>query len=353
MVMTTPAESTESAASTEAAARTSSPSGSDRRPADAPASHGEQRMTDSLDELDHWMAEQVEQGIAASGEGLPTALRRLAARMVEAQAPALATRLTELADELADELAELTETAAADDEDPAWVQTATDELGTIHLLVRAWRERTHLPSDLVTAMRHQLGTSVRTEVVLTEPEVKDHWVVVGSQDRSEGRGVARHSWLYGRKTHRWARVIAYARERDELPRTYTAGTQVEARLHFYPGDSLRALSRQEYPSTGAVTGWTPTPAPITGARKAWRDALSADPWADARPAIVAGRLAIDEAGHLALTDRSSMLPLTGGIEQHRRLALSIASDDAVVAGLLSPKGLQPLSLVTGGTVVPL
>ena len=233
------------------------------------------------------------------------------------------------------------------------MQTATDELGTIHLLVRAWRERTHLPSDLVTAMRHQLGMSVRTEVVLTEPEVKDHWVVVGSQDRSEGRGMARHSWLYGRKTHRWARVIAYARERDELPRTYTAGTQVEARLHFYPGDSLRALSRQEYPSTGAVTGWTPTPAPITGARKAWRDALSADPWADARPAIVAGRLAIDEAGHLALTDRSSMLPLTGGIEQHRRLALSIASDDAVVAGLLSPKGLQPLSLVTGGTVVPL
>ena len=68
---------------------------------------------------------------------------------------------------------------------------------------------------------------------------------------------------------------------------------------------------------------------------------------------MAGRLAIDEAGHLALTDRSSMLPLTGGIEQHRRLALSIASDDAVVAGLLSPKGLQPLSLVTGGTVVPL
>ena len=348
MVMTTPAESAESAEfteSTEATARASSPSGSDRRPADAPASHGEQRMSDSLDELDRWMADQVEQGIAASGEGLPAALRRLAARMVEAQAPALATRLTELA--------ELTETAAADGEDPAWVQTATDELGTIHLLVRAWRERTHLPSYLVTAMRHQLGMSVRTEAVLTEPEVKDHWVVVGSQDRSEGRGMARHSWLYGRKTDRWARVISYARERDGLPRTYTAGTQVEARLHFYPGDSLRALSRQEYPSTGAVTGWNPTPAPITGARKAWRDALSADPWADARPAIVAGRLAIDEAGHLALTDRASMLPLTGGTEQHRRLALSIASEDAVVAGLLSPKGLQPLSLVTGGTVIPL
>ena len=340
-----PASSAEAAETAEPAARAASPRGSSRRPADARASHGEQRMTDGLDELDRWMADQVEQGIAASGEGLPTALRRLAARMVDAQAPALATRLRELA--------ELTEAAAADDKDPDWVQTTTDELGTIHLLVRAWRERKRLPSDLVTAMRHQLGVSIQAEAVLTEPEVKDHWVVVGSQDRSEGEGMARHSWLYGRKTDRWARVIAHARERDELPRTYTAGTQVEARLHFYPGDSLRALSRQEYPSTGAVTGWAPTPAPITGAREAWRDALAADPWADARPAIVAGRLAIDEAGHLALTDRSSMLPLVGETEQHRRLALSAASGDAVVAGLLSPKGLQPLSLVTGGTVVPL
>ena len=76
MVMTTPAESTESAesaASTEAAARTSSPSGSDRRPADAPASHGEQRMTDSLDELDHWMAEQARRPPRAASSESPTA----------------------------------------------------------------------------------------------------------------------------------------------------------------------------------------------------------------------------------------------------------------------------------------
>ena len=314
-----------------------SPAG--RRAGSQASTRREQRVTDGLDELDRWLTDQVEQGIATTSEGLPAALRRLAARMVDAQAPALALRLTELAD--------------AGDTAPDWARSLTAELGTVHLLVRAWQVREHLPADLVAAVHQQLGLSVRSETVRAEPEVAEHWVVADSQDRGEGRVVARHSWLYGRRTGRWARIVAYAREREDLPRTYTAGTQVEAGLHFYPGTSLRALSQQEYPSTGAVTGWSPVPLSIAGAREAWRDALAADPWADARPAIVVGRLATDDGGRLALADDTTMLPLTGGPDRHRRLALSAACDDAVVAGVLSPAGLQPLTLVTEGTVVPL
>ena len=280
--------------------------------------------------------------------------------MVDAQAPALAPRLADLAD-LAD-LAESAESARpvgpaeptdVGDRGSDWERTAIAEFGAMHLLVRAWQERAHLPTDLVASVFQHLGVSVRNEIVLAEPEVEDHWVVAGSQDRAEGRIMARHSWLYGRRTGRWARIIAYARKRDALPRTYTAGTQVRDHLHFYPGASLRALATQEYPATGAVTGWTPVPWSIPEARAAWRDALAADPWADARPAIVAGRLAIDEDGRLALSDGTSMMPLAGGSRRHRRLALSAASDSVVVAGVLLPEGLQPLSLVIEGTVMPL
>ena len=48
-----------------------------------------------------------------------------------------------------------------------------------------------------------------------------------------------------------------------------------------------------------------------------------------------------------------MMPLAGGSRRHRRLALSAASDSVVVAGVLLPEGLQPLSLVIEGTVMPL
>ena len=86
------------------------PADSDQRPAFARISaHREQSITNGLSELDHWLSERVERGITTADDGLPAALRRLAARMVDAQAPALAPRLADLAD-LAD-LAESAESA--------------------------------------------------------------------------------------------------------------------------------------------------------------------------------------------------------------------------------------------------
>ena len=41
------------------------------------------------------------------------------------------------------------------------------------------------------------------------------------------------------------------------------------------------------------------------------------------------------------------------IGAHRRLTLSAVCDDVVVAGLICPQGLWPLSLLIEGTVVPL
>ena len=107
---------------------------------------------------------------------------------------ALAPRLADLAD-LA-ESAELTkpvgpaEPTDVGDRGSDWERTAIAEFGAMHLLVRAWQERAHLPTDLVASVFQHLGVSVRNEIVLAEPEVEDHWVVAGSQDRAEGRIMA-------------------------------------------------------------------------------------------------------------------------------------------------------------------
>ena len=270
--------------------------------------------------------------------------------MVDAQAPGIATRLGELAD--------------LGDESPDWLRALASELGTIHLLVRAWAGREHLPADLVACARREIGLSVPSEEVLAAPGVEDRWAVMGTRDREEGRVTARDFWLCGTSTGRWGRIIAYAREAEELPTTFSPGTLVRARLHFHPGPGLRALSRPEQPAAEPVVGWDPGALSVAGAREAWRDALAADPWADVRPLLVAGRLAADAEGHLALSPRKengdgqgpdrgdAALPLLR-IGAHRRLTLSAVCDDVVVAGLICPQGLWPLSLLTEGTVVPL
>ncbi len=314
----------------------------------ARAARREQRVTDGLADLDRWILDQIDQGLVATGESRSTALRRLAARMVDAQAPGIAARLGELAD--------------LNDQGPDWLRALTSELGAIHLLARAWAGREHLPADLVACARREIGLSVASEEVLAAPGVEDRWAVVGTRDREEGRVTARDFWLCGTSTGRWGRIIAYAREAEELPTTFSPGTLVQARLHFHPGPGLRALSRPEQPAAEPIAAWDPGALSVAGAREAWRDALAADPWADVRPLLVAGRLAADAEGHLALSPRETdgeradrghaALPLLR-IGIHRRLALAAACDDVVIAGLICPQGLWPLSLLTGGTVVPL
>ena len=316
----------------------------------ARAARREQRVTDGLADLDRWILDQIDQGLVATGESRSTALRRLAARMVDAQAPGVAARLGEL--------------ATLDDKDPDWLGELASELGAIHLLARAWAGREHLPADLVACARREIGLSVASEEVLAAPGVEDRWAVMGTRDREEGRVTARDFWLCGTSTGRWGRIIAYAREAEELPTTFSPGTLVQARLHFHPGPGLRALSRPEQPAAEPIAAWNPGALSVAGAREAWRDALAADPWADVRPLLVAGRLAADAEGHLALSPRETdgdgqgpdrghaALPLLR-IGIHRRLALAAACDDVVIAGLICPQGLWPLSLLTGGTVVPL
>lgn len=314
----------------------------------ARAARREQRVTDGLADLDRWILDQIDQGLVATGESRSTALRRLAARMVDAQAPGVAARLGEL--------------ATLDDKDPDWLRELASELGAIHLLARAWAGREHLPADLVACARREIGLTVPSEEVLAAPGVEDRWAVVGTRDREEGRVTARDFWLCGTSTGRWGRIIAYAREAEELPTTFSPGTLVQARLHFHPGPGLRVLSRPEQPAAEPIAAWDPGALSVAGAREAWRDALAADPWADVRPLLVAGRLAADAEGHLALSPRETdgeradrghaALPLLR-IGIHRRLALAAACDDVVIAGLICPQGLWPLSLLTGGTVVPL
>ncbi|ALC98307.1 hypothetical protein AM609_00280 [Actinomyces sp. oral taxon 414] len=314
----------------------------------ARAARREQRITDGLADLDRWILDQIDQGLVATGESRSTALRRLAARMVDAQAPGVAARLGEL--------------ATLDDKDPDWLGELASELGAIHLLARAWAGREHLPADLVACARREIGLSVASEEVLAAPGVEDRWAVVGTRDREEGRVTARDFWLCGTSTGRWGRIIAYAREAEELPTTFSPGTLVQARLHFHPGPGLRALSRPEQPAAEPIAAWNPGALSVAGAREAWRNALAADPWADVRPLLVAGRLAANAEGHLALSPRETdgeradrghaALPLLR-IGIHRRLALAAACDNVVIAGLICPQGLWPLSLLTGGTVVPL
>lgn len=309
-----------------------------RRAADAAARAAarEQRVSDGLADLDTWLADQVRQGLAAGASQRPAQLRSFASRMVDAQAPGMARRLEELAQA---------------EGSPTWPETVTAQLGAVRLLVRAWDRRGRLPQDLADTVRHHLGLSVRTEDVLAAPGLEDTWVVTGTRDLVQDRLTTRHVWLYGRSSGRWALLLFFAHGNQGVTTTLHPGTQFTATAHPYPGrGQLRVALSREQPA-GPVSGWDPPALGTAAARRRWRDAVAADPWVSACPAVVGGTLARGAGGELALLDEDGTLPLILPPGDGWRLCLQVDSDEVRLGGELSPKGLRPLSVLSQGRVV--
>lgn len=299
----------------------------------------EQRITDGLADLERWLNDQIHEGLASGSEARPGQLRTFASRMVDAQAPGVASRLTAL--------------AAVQQTAPDWPERFTDALGMLHLLVRAWEHRDRLPEDLAATMRTHIGITVRTEDVLATPGVDDDWLVVGTRDTTEGRLDTRRIWLYGSTSGRWALVLLFAHASGGFTTSPVPGTRLRATAHFYPGRAaLRAALSHEGSGRTAV-GPLPAPLGTAAARQTWRDAVAADPWVEAIPVVATGELHGIDGDRLTLVDDAGGLPLIVHGDDRWLLPLLADTGSVTVAGELSPDGLRPLSVLTDEEVRPL
>ena len=296
----------------------------------------ERRVTEGLADLDRWLADQLREGLANGSAQRPKQLAVFASRMVDAQAPGVAQRLTAL--------------SRLTDSSPDWPERLVDEFGLLHLLIRAWTRREQLPDDLRATVRSHVGIAVRAEDVLASPGVSDTWVVVAGRDSVEGRLAERRLWLYGTTTRRWALILVFAPVSGGFSTTVVPGTRFDAVAHFYPGRGrLRVALSDEQPSQ-PVTDWVPEPSGTASAREAWRRAVAADPWVEAVPVLVSGRFRLLGNGEPALGDADGALPLIMPDDARWVLPLLADSDEVTVAGELSPAGLRALSVVTDGEV---
>ena len=102
----------------------------------ARAKRRDKLMSEGLEELDLWLADQLRQGLANGVDRRPRQLTDLAGRMVDAQVPGVAGRLRRIAGEIGS-------LSGAES-----IERTVEEFGGLHLLVRAWQRRDSLPEDL-------------------------------------------------------------------------------------------------------------------------------------------------------------------------------------------------------------
>lgn len=314
-------ESEESAARREAAAA--------RRAEDTDRS-----IVDALDALDQWIGDQLRLGLGAFLEDNAARCRRIASRLVDGKAAAMASRL----DELPSRLFEL----GAGDR----LRGAVVELGKIVLLGRAFRAQPRDPE----IRRAVAGTEAR-ETLLADAgtlRVRSNWEVLAElvETRRDGL-VSQATWLLnlGAGGPRFAMLLdffpASAGRRGSV---FAPGERFVGELAFYPARRpLRALliGRDSCPPEALDMSWPESQEAIGALLTA---PLLDEPWAADVPVLLpAGRLATDAQGrHWWRSDRDeAVLPVAGDVPRALR-GTSLAGS----AALWSNGGLKLLAATT-------
>ena len=287
----------------EAAAAPEDPKAAARREAAAAkrAEDVERAILDALDALEQWIGDQLRQGLSAFIDDVTARCRRIAARLVDGKAQALAGRVDELPSRLL---------ALPAGDRP---RGAVVELGKLVLLARGFRAT---PTD--PEVRRAIATSETREMVLDHPQalrVQGLWEVLAElvETRRDGL-VSQTVWLLhlGSDGPRFAMLLDYfPASAGKRGLGFARGERFSGELVFYPGrNPLRAFLLQRE----AVADQTDWPEPQGALAEALAAPLLAEPWALDQPLLLpAGRLASDgtDQSWWRSQDGGLVLPLSG------------------------------------------
>jgi hypothetical protein len=293
------------------------------------ASARAERVANGLDELDQWLCDQVRGGIAGLERAGYAHFDKMAARMVDAQAPGVAGMLRSIPAEFAS---------------VGWPSRVLEQLGALHLLVQAHRGIDRLPADLAATVRARVGYSVSKAEVLALPGVLDDWFAVGMVDTAEYRLDTRRVWLFGATTGRWAVIMSFAPAGGLLDAAVMAGHLLRAQLHFYPGSGqFRALVGERISATGGPT--MPPPESFADVRARFARLLASDPWAVRMPAAINAVPVPGAARWRLRADNGECCDIIDLPEEPWPLLARSAGEPIEVFGEWTTRGFRPLSLL--------
>lgn len=232
----------------------------------------DERIDAGIDELTVFLGDIVRQGILAL-PGRPFRFwDSMAARMVDAQAPGLASALRELGSVVA---------AAGD----TWQTTFLERLARLSLIIQGWKARDTLTPDLLADVRSAVGIATATESLAALPSVADHWRVVGQWTDDSATIRTQRSWLVGTTSGQTALFLQFAPQNQPFAATVVPGTVIEGSLTFFPSATpLRAT----WSSAQRVIPWNPWHAQtLSEATAHWTTRLAKGPLLE-RIAFVVG-----------------------------------------------------------------
>jgi hypothetical protein len=290
----------------------------------------EEAILSGLDDLDRWIADRLEAGLAGFAAAAPAQCRMTARRLVDAKAPGLAA----LVDEIPQTLLSLPE--------PMRTPYLVETLGGLHLLACAYRNQESLPPGLREDVRRLIGWTVERASLLADPASlrgEAVWRVVGQRSEIRPDGLRSFETWLAACDRPESGIPGFALLLDFAPVSagpiaspFEVGEAFRAGLVFYPSAApLRAViaSRLPGPVEDAVLHGA---ASLAEALDAYDAVLAVQPFAGTRPLAVSGARIEDGRDGLVLTDAAGAIALPFRRSQETEI-LPLAGNEITAVGL--------------------
>lgn len=294
------------------------------------------KVARGLAELQTWLQDLAREGFAVLPARGPAPWEAMAARLVDAQAGALATRLRRAG------------TLCYQQDARDWPTALARELAAMYLITRAGANLDTLSAPLRQDLRAAIGYVTAQEEVLAGAPLADTWQVLAQHVRDDGRVRTRTSWLRGVGTGRWAQLLHFAVGTQGYDTPLLCGHQFDADLHFYQGAwPLRALIGQRHSAAQPIAALPDAP-DFGDALEQHADALAANPFIERIALLVHGAQVGGTAGATTLVQGGRALPVHPAFRHHWPwLAVSGAHPVGVI-GEWDGHALLPLSVWADG-----
>ncbi|WP_430377052.1 SWIM zinc finger family protein [Streptomyces sp. B1-3] len=294
------------------------------------------RITAGATELEQRLADLLRGGLAGAEQAGYGLWEETAARMVDAQAPGLASRVREL--------------GAIPSSGPGWPVRLLEECALIHLLDQGWLRRERLPDGLASTVRSRIGLPASAD----GPPLRDRWLVLAQYDTADARLTTRRIWLHGTDSGRTALLLSYGAAGRAPELALPVGLELEAEVSAYPGKGqLRAALGEQF-APPAPSAARPPGVSTDQAAARYGEALRDDPWLDSVPVTLDRVIPAPDGDswQLADADGDSALPLTPSARSRpglwRLVALS-GGAPVKVFGECGHRGFTPLTAWPEGT----
>ena len=322
------------------------PSGA-RPPADpeAAARRAEQRagrIRAGMAELQLWLGDLLRHGFGWAQAQPYGFWDAMAARLVDAQAPAAAGRVRGLAGVVRG--------------GAGWPARLLAEVARLELLAAGWARFERLAEATQADLRTAAGWPWPSEQVLAGPRETDSWYVLARVASDEEQVRVQRTWLWGRRSRRPALLVDFARPGAAFAWELWPGEAMEAAVARYPGSApLRVLIAERLGDpgpAGAPPGWAGLEE-MAGARGR---AAAADPFLDRWPVSVGPvvpRYAM-HGGSWSVTDGAgASVPLEVGDRAGWRLLAASGGRPLHLLGEWAGEALAPLGAWVEGRMVTL